>query len=121
MRPERQLRQLASAGAGDLRPIAHVLIVFVLWVGEDFEQIGVPGCAAAILRRAASGSVKQARVLDFRRDWSDLLQFDCVLPIISEVVDVANLGAGSGQDLGKMDLAFHDDIARLIVGRVRTP
>lgn len=42
-------------------------------------------------------------------------------PVISEVVDVVNLRPWGRQDFGKMDLAFCNDVTRLIICRVDNP
>jgi hypothetical protein len=86
----------------------------MLRVSEDIEQIGIPGMAATVFRRATPGSIQHAGILNFRLDGNDLFQIDCVLPVIAEVVGVANLCPSAGQDSGEKDFVFPDDIARLI-------
>ena len=91
----------------------------VLRVREDIQQIDIPRHATRVFRRAAPGSVDEAGILDSLDSFNHTFQFDCVLPAITEIVLIANLRPGSWQNFGETNLAFRDDIARLIVGWVR--
>jgi hypothetical protein len=70
----------------------------VIWLGEDLEDVLVPGGTAAVFGRAAADRFEQKDIRRPVRARRDLLQLDGVGPVVAEVVDVPErLAASIGQ------------------------
>jgi hypothetical protein len=93
------------AGVIEAEPLQHVLVIIVIWVGERFLQVRVAPRAAAVLRRAGA--------LTSQADWSragrqrlpragqqGLFQCDEVVPVVAEVVGVADIASSTAGPLG---------------------
>ena len=80
--------------------------MFVLaWVGEDLSEVRVSPGAAAVLWWAGPLRAHQGRVVSVGVGVEQLLDGDLVLPVIAEVVGVAEAGADIGE-LAQSDLAL---------------
>ena len=84
-------------------------------VQEDVEKIGITAGASAVFRRTVPGTPNYSGVRSVRLSWDNFFKSDRVPPVIAEVVDVLNLCPWGGQDVGKMDLALKDDLARFVI------
>jgi hypothetical protein len=86
--PDQQVRgRLVEVGQPIAHPRAQVLVLVVVRVGEHVEQLGVPARPAAVLRRAGALAVHAARLGAASPE-----QLNVVLPVIAEVIDIAEPG-----------------------------
>src|SRR5271156_4206870 len=70
------------------RPSVWYRVLGIFGVGDDFEKLGIAVDAANILGRSGAGAVDAAGGARLRVEGEELLEFDDVLPVVAEVVDV---------------------------------
>src|ERR1700730_15115071 len=63
-------------------------VLGIFGVGNDVEEVGVAVDAADILGRPGAGTVDAAGGARLRVEGEDSLEFDDVLPVVAEVVDI---------------------------------
>jgi hypothetical protein len=75
-------------------------------IGEGFQQVVVPGDAAAVLRRAGELTIKASRVFDREIDWELFLQNDAMFLAIPHIVGVDHLGSNFIEQCGEAHFAL---------------
>jgi hypothetical protein len=79
------------------------LVLFVAGVGEDCFEVGVSPGAAAVLWWAGAFRGAERRVVDLGVGVKEVFDHDLVLPVIAEVVGVAEPVADSADQLTEAD------------------
>lgn len=85
------------AGVVEAEPLEHVLVFVVGGVGEDLPEVGVAPGAAAVLGRAGSLGGDQCGVVGVGIGVEQVFDGDLVLPVVAEVVGVAEASADVGE------------------------
>ena len=93
------------AGVVEAQPPEHLLVFVVVGVGEDAPEVRVSPGAAAVLWRAGALGDDQDRVGDVRVGVEQVFDDDLVLPVVAEVVGVAEASA-EVDELAECDLAL---------------
>lgn len=93
------------AGVVEAEPFEHLLVFVVAGVGEDLFEVRVSPGAAAVLWWAGSLRGHEDRVVDVRVGIEQVFDEDLVLPVVAEVVGVAEASAGVSE-LTECDFAF---------------
>ena len=108
-------------------PIAHFLMLFMVGIGEGGEEFIKTRDASAVVRRTRETSIDTDWAVHIREERQQLLEDDCVLPVITEVIGVDELGAGPSEDTAEPNIAFvlylrsHADVFRVRSPEVALP
>jgi hypothetical protein len=108
-------------------PVAHFLMLFMVGISEGVEEFIKPGDATAVVGRTRETSIDTDWAGHIRQERQQLLQDDCVLPVITEIVRVDKLGAGPSEHTTEPDIAFvlylhpHTDVFRVRSPEVAFP
>src|SRR4051812_1222136 len=73
-------------------PVAHFLMLFMVGIGEGIEEFMEPRDATAVVRRTRETSIDTDWAGHIRQERQQLLEDDGVLPVITEIVGVDELG-----------------------------
>lgn len=84
--------QVEWFGVDGLVPLCPLPVSSVGWIQHSFQELLVPLGPSDIFRRTATGTIDERRVVDFGMPSSSLPDVDIVLPVVAEIVDVAELG-----------------------------
>jgi len=90
----------------DPEPFEHVGVLGVRLIGEGLAKIGVAPHPTAVLRRATALASEAHGVAPAGIGREHLLEDDVVLPVIAEVVDVADALSGFPEQVGDRDSAL---------------
>ena len=82
-------------------PVSQFLVLFVVGVSDGFNEIVKPRDASTVFRRTGKPTIGADRILRARIKGELLLQDDCMLPAISKVIGVDELGASLPQYIRK--------------------
>jgi len=108
-------------------PIAHFLMLFMVGVGESVEEFIKPGDASTVVRRTRETFIDTDWAGHIRQERQQLLEDDCVLPVITEIIDVDELGAEPSEHTTEPNIAFvfylhpHTDVFRVRSPEVAFP
>src|SRR5262249_58845901 len=92
--PQAEGRGVDPAAGGGPQPVEPLLVLLVGRVAEDLQQLPVPPDPAAVLGRAGAATTGTPRVRHLRFGDEHVLHQDVVLPVVAEVVGVAQPVAG---------------------------
>src|ERR1022692_3902109 len=70
-------------------PFKPLLVLTVFWILDRFEEVAVTPGTATVLRRAGTAAFDAARILHLGVSLQHLLDLDNVIPIVAEIVGVA--------------------------------
>ena len=108
-------------------PVAHFLMLFMVGIGEGVDELIKPKDASAVVRWTRETSIDTDWIGRTRHERQQLLEDDCVLPVITEIVGVDELGAGPSEYTTEPDIAFvfylhpHTDVFRVRSPEVAFP
>ncbi|HEY2858088.1 MAG TPA: hypothetical protein VGJ21_06710 [Terracidiphilus sp.] len=99
-------------------PVAHFLMLFMVGIGEGVEEFIKPRDASTVVRRTRETSIDTDWAGHIRQERQQLLEDDGVLPVITEIVGVDELGAGPSEHTTEPNIAFvylhpHTDVFRV--------
>lgn len=96
-------------GTVEAQPVKHVLVLFVAGIGEDVFEFGVSPGAAAVLWWAGSLRGNQDGVVGLGIEVEQFFDDDLVLPVIAEVIGVAESVVDAADQLAESDLPLVDE------------
>ena len=87
-------------------PVVHFLMLFMVGIGEGVEEFIKPRDASTVVRRTRETSIDTDWDGHIRQERQQLLEDDCVLPVITEIVGVDELGAEPSEHITEPNIAF---------------